>query len=116
MPIPRYWWSIFLLNYFDLEMSNPVLAPDYKKKKKKKKKVRHMVINEYILSCLYQVFFIQILEEGILHFWENNKEVQRSRTVHCESQPRRKMNQQKVISVVAFNSSFQWFQYCTRVQ
>lgn len=34
LPVPRYWWSlfympgVFLLNYFDLEMANPVLAPD----------------------------------------------------------------------------------------
>lgn len=33
-------------------MTNPVLAPDYKKQKPKT--VRHMVINEYILSSVHQ--------------------------------------------------------------
>lgn len=47
-------------------MTNPVLAPDYKKQKPKP--VRYMVINEYILSSVHQVFFIQISEEGILYF------------------------------------------------
>lgn len=32
---------------------------------------KHTVKNEHILSYIYQFFFIQILEEGILHFQKN---------------------------------------------
>lgn len=54
-------------------MANAGLVPDYEEKKKRRTKGKHTVVNEYILFYIYQFFFIQILEEAVLHFQENKK-------------------------------------------
>lgn len=59
-------------------------------------------MNTFFPIYTHQFFFIQILEEAILHFWENKKEP-RSWIVHCENQS----HWEKWISNIYFNGDFQ---------
>lgn len=106
IPVPRHWSILCDVQKYirfssDLEMANHVVAPDNEEKKKGK----HTVINECILSYVYQFFSIQISEEAILHFKENNKITKEPRLwiVRCENQSL----WEKWIGKIYFNGDFQ---------